>query len=194
MGRCLLLMMTDLDRWLQSEEVYYSEALGGTAPEKDVEKEASANGPATESIIPEHTLKGMYYRSSPTMPHVAPLWSVYKNILGKLHNNLSQSLVACWNPDNPSYSPKNAVVIALQLLPVFPIITTNAKAIEEAVKNLRDKKDGSITPDIVPAFNSYLSQLTNRKKERPCAAPSKFFPVRVKMLSGSNSNTLGNCR
>lgn len=158
-----MLMMGDLDAWHGSEAKYYAEALGGPAP--------------TAEETPEYPKQGMHVRSKPTEPKRPILHDMFQNGLYKMHQGLTAALLACWK-DGMFYAPKNAVVIALQLLPYFPVVETHARQIEQAVKALLAKTDGSITPDMKPAFNSYLSQLKTRKNQRPTVSAAAFSPVR----------------
>lgn len=162
LGRALMLMMGDLDAWHGSEAKYYAEALGGPVPSED--------------NTPEYTKQGMFVRTKPGEPKRPILHDNFKDLLYKMHNGLTAALLTCWK-DGMFYAPKNAVVIALQLLPYFPVVEQNARQIEQAVKALLAKTDGSITPDMKPAFNSYLSQLKTRRNQRPTVSNVVFSPV-----------------
>lgn len=160
-GRCLFLLLTDLDAWYQDEDRYYKEALGGSKPEAGAD-------------LPEYPLRGMYFRLSPDQPKRPMSWDRFKDYYAKLHNNLTSSLKLCLS-DERYYSPKNAVLIALRLLPFWPIMESNSKLIESEVKKVLAR--GDVTPDVIPAFNSYLAQLGKRKRERPVVPASKFHPA-----------------
>lgn len=164
LGRCLLLLLADLDTWFQDEDRYHREALGGPKPEPNAD-------------MPDYPLQGMFFRLTANEQKRPMSWDRFKDYYAKLHNNLTTSLILCLK-DERYYSPKNAVLIALRLLPYWPIMENNSKAIETEVKKVLAK--GDITRDIIPAFNSYLAQLANRKRQRPVVPAARFHPAAAK--------------
>lgn len=171
LGRCLYLMLVDLDAWYLSESKYNEEALG------------TADGS-------EATLPGMQYRTKNADTKKTMDYDSFKNFYAKLHNSLSTSLKACLI-SNTEFSPKNAIVIALQLLPFFPIMDTNARSIEDSVRKLVDGKlDNKIGPEQVPAFKSYLNQLKTRQTQRPCVSYADFHPNGAKQFAVNQKRAL----
>ncbi|BEI81728.1 hypothetical protein CcaverHIS002_0208880 [Cutaneotrichosporon cavernicola] len=162
LGRALLLMLEDLHPWHQSQDKYKTEALGMTQ---------NAEGAAVYS---KH---GMFYRVKPGQPKRPMIYDGFRDQFAKMHAGLTNALLTCWSSDDMFYAPKNALQIALQVLPFFPMIEEHAVKIEKAVNGLLQKTDGSITPDMKPALNSYKSQLARRRKERPCITEADFSPA-----------------
>jgi THO complex subunit 2 len=167
LGRALLLMLEDLDPWHQSQDKYKTEALGMTT------NAAGAH---------EYSKHGMFYRVKPGQPKRPMIYDGFRDQFGKMHAGLTSALLTCWSSDNMFYAPKNALQIALQVLPFFPMIEEHATKIAKAVDDLLQKTDGSITPDMKPALNSYKSQLVRRRKERPCIKEADFSPVSLDVL------------
>lgn len=126
---------------------------------------------------PEYSKHGMFFRLKPGQPKRPMMYDGFRDQFAKMHGGLTNALLTCWTSNGMFYAPKNALQIALQVLPFFPMIDEHATKIEKAVNDLLQKTDGSITPDMKPALNSYKSQLQRRRKERPCTKEADFSPV-----------------
>ena len=58
-----------------------------------------------------------------------------------------QALVSCWSEAEFMHN-KNAIVVGLQVIKYFPVMDTNGKAIEGAIKKLHAGENGEITNDL----------------------------------------------
>jgi THO complex subunit 2 len=151
LGRCLSALMADLDAWHQDESHYKREALGIS--------EDAAEGQA------QRQLPGMMFRPKPTSDLVPMSWQQFRNFYAKCHNTLArvrshpeylstyadasnlQALVSCWAQTDFMHI-KNAITVGLQVIKYFPVMDTNGKAIEDAVKSLVAGNNGTLTPDV----------------------------------------------
>ena len=152
--------MADLDAWHQDELRYKREALGVSDEPSEGEK---------------RQLPGMMFRPKPNSELVPMSWQQFRNFYAKCHNiltkvrsnlcercvelkNLLKALVSCWaQPDFMHI--KNAITVGLQVIKYFPIMDTNGKAIEDAVKALIDGKNGTLTPDVQHQCQAYVPSL-----------------------------------
>lgn len=150
LGRCLALILADLDKWHQSENVYLKEALG-------ISPNPTEGGE-------QKRLPGMLFRSRAGDDMREMSWQEFRNFYAKCHNVLTrvsteertiliheltmfQALISCWSEAEFMHN-KNAIIVALQVIKYFPLMETNGKAIETAVKKLQAGEVGEIPNDL----------------------------------------------
>ncbi|TYJ56712.1 hypothetical protein B9479_002643 [Cryptococcus floricola] len=160
LGRCLALILEDLDKWHQSEEVYVKEALGITQ---------SASGEEEES----KRLPGMLFRSKSGEEMKQMTWQEFRNLYAKFHNALTRTLISCWSEAEFMHN-KNAIIVALQVIKFFPLMESNGELVEAAVKKLQAGEVGEIPSDLKMMCTSFLSGLSKRQTIRPFVPPSAF--------------------
>ncbi|KAK8869600.1 hypothetical protein IAR55_000167 [Kwoniella newhampshirensis] len=156
LGRCLAAILTDLDGWHQDEQKYRKEALGFTGSD--------------DGATP---LPGMLFRPRAGDDMRPMSWQEFRNFYAKCHNVLSRALVSCWS-DAEFMHNKNAIIVALQVIKFFPVMETNGKAIEAAVKKLQAGENGEITNDLKMMCLSFLTGLRKRQEARPYVTPAAF--------------------
>ncbi|WWD16138.1 hypothetical protein CI109_100563 [Kwoniella shandongensis] len=156
LGRCLAAILTDLDAWHQDEQKYRKEALG------------LSTGDEAETPLP-----GMLFRPKAGDDMRPMSWQEFRNFYAKCHNVLSRALVSCWS-DAEFMHNKNAIIVALQVIKFFPVMETNGKAIETAVKKLQAGENGEITNDLKMMCLSFLTGLKKRQEARPYVSPAVF--------------------
>lgn len=60
---------------------------------------------------------------------------------------------------------KNGITVALQVLPIFPLIDTHGKDIENAIQGLVKDKKNDLTPDLQQGCAGYAKQLQKRQRD-----------------------------
>ncbi|WWC89783.1 uncharacterized protein L201_004709 [Kwoniella dendrophila CBS 6074] len=168
LGRCLSAILTDLDSWHRDEKKYKVEALG--LPENDQYPQKQEEGKEEPKTLP-----GMTFRRGTGAPLRPMKWHEFKNYYAKCHNALTTALISCWSEAEFMHN-KNAIIVALQVIKFFPIMDTNGKAVEDAVKRLQNGENGEITNDLKMMCLSFLSGLKKRQATRPYISPAKFHP------------------
>ncbi|WVQ98958.1 hypothetical protein IAU59_006090 [Kwoniella sp. CBS 9459] len=162
LGRCLAAILTDLDAWHTDEKRYKREALGIPDDVPEGEK-------------PE-TLPGMLFKPK-AGDEIRPMaWQQFRNFYAKCHNVLTRALVSCWSEAEFMHN-KNAIIVALQVIKFFPLMETNGKAVETAVKKLHDGENGEIPNDLKMMCLSFLTGLRKRQEVRPYVSPAVFHGV-----------------
>ncbi|AFR93442.1 THO complex subunit 2 [Cryptococcus neoformans C23] len=159
LGRCLALILADLDKWHQSENVYLKEALG-------ISPNPIEGGE-------QKRLPGMLFRSKAGDDMREMSWQEFRNFYAKCHNVLTRALISCWSEAEFMHN-KNAIIVALQVIKYFPLMETNGKAVEAAVKKLQAGEVGEIPNDLKMMCTSFLSGLKKRQGARPFVAPATF--------------------
>ncbi|OCF36409.1 hypothetical protein I316_01658 [Kwoniella heveanensis BCC8398] len=159
LGRCLSAILTDLDGWHSDETRYKREALG--IPDDAAEADKT------------ETLPGMLFKPK-AGDEIRPMaWQQFRNFYAKCHNVLTRALVSCWSEAEFMHN-KNAIIVALQVIKFFPLMETNGKAVESAVKKLHDGVNGEIPNDLKMMCLSFLTGLKKRQEVRPYVSPGVF--------------------
>lgn len=73
---------------------------------------------------------------------------------------------------------KNGITVALQVLPIFPLVDTHGQAIEAALETLRTEKSDALTPDLQQGCAGYATQLKKRLRDgRAYVTAAQFHGV-----------------
>lgn len=70
---------------------------------------------------------------------------------------------------------KNGITVALQVLPIFPLIDDQGKDLFRAMEKLEERED--LTPDLKQGCKAYKVQLQKRVTTRPYVKLEDFAPV-----------------
>ncbi|WVN86680.1 uncharacterized protein L203_101852 [Cryptococcus depauperatus CBS 7841] len=168
LGRCLALILGDLDKWHQNEKVYLQEALGITSAIKEGEE--------------RKRLPGMLFKAKAGDDMREMSWQEFRNFYAKCHNVLSRALISCWSEAEFMHN-KNAIIVALQVIKFFPIMETNGTAVENAIKSLQAGEVGEIPSDLKMMCTSFLSSLKKRQESRPFVHPTAFHGAAARNLA-----------
>jgi hypothetical protein len=70
---------------------------------------------------------------------------------------------------------KNGITVALQVLPIFPLLEDHGKELFKVMEELEKRTD--LTPDLKQGCKAYMVQLQKRITVRPYIKTEDFSPV-----------------
>lgn len=70
---------------------------------------------------------------------------------------------------------KNGITVALQVLPIFPLLEDHGKELVKVMEDLEKRTD--LTPDLKQGCRAYMVQLQKRITVRPYIKTEDFSPV-----------------
>lgn len=85
-----------------------------------------------------------------------------------------QAVKSCWEQKDFMHV-KNGITVALQVLPIFPLVDDHGKELYKVMESLGKRTD--LTPDLKQGCKAYLVQLQKRTSVRPYVPQDKFIAV-----------------
>jgi hypothetical protein len=85
-----------------------------------------------------------------------------------------QAIKSCWEQKDFMHI-KNGITVALQVLPIFPLLEDHGKDLYKTMETLAERAD--LTPDLKQGCKAYLVQLQKRITVKPYIKVEDYAPV-----------------
>jgi THO complex subunit 2 len=175
-ARCLKAILVDLDAWYKDQKKYEQEGLG-----------MSSDPGSTSAQLP-----GMMYRPHTGGEFKHMPWTAFRIFnMTRLHSALFrvcgrlymrddarltriQAIKSCWQQTDFMHI-KNGITVALQVLPIFPLLDDHGHGLFEVMEELEKRTD--LTPDLKQGCRAYMVQLQKRITVRPYIKTEDFSAV-----------------